>query len=218
MGGAAALHLARRGRRVLGLDRFAPPHDKGSSHGRSRMIRQAYFEDPAYVPLVLRAYELWEELGREAGETLLHITGGLWMGRPESQLVAGSVASARQWGLPHEILQPAEIRRHFPVFAPDPDMVGVYEDRAGVVSPEAAVAAHLKAAAARGAELRFDEPVSRWEETDDGVTVTTGRGVHPAAALVGCAGPWAPDLLAGLGVPFAVERRIQCWFQPDGGV
>jgi len=218
MGGAAAFHLARRGRRVLGLDRFVPPHDRGSSHGRTRMIRQAYFEDPAYVPLVLRAYELWDELGRECGEVLLHITGGLWLGRPDSGLVAGSLASARQWALPHEVLGPEDIRRRFPVFTPDPDVVGVYEERAGVVSPEAAVAAHLDVAAARGAELRFGEPVARWEETDDGVAVTTGRGVYRAGALVLCAGPWAPDLLPGLGVPFTVERQVQCWFQPDGGV
>jgi sarcosine oxidase len=218
MGGAAAFHLARRGRRVLGLDRFTPPHDKGSSHGKTRLIRQAYFEDPAYVPLVLRAYELWEELGRTSGQTLLHVTGGLWMGRPESALVAGSLESARQWALPHEVLGSEEIRHRFPVFTPDPDVIGLYEERAGVIPPEAAVAAHLQAAVALGAELRFGEPVTRWEKTDDGVAVTTATGVERAAALVLCPGPWAADLLGGLGVPFAVERQVQCWFEPNGGV
>jgi sarcosine oxidase len=126
--------------------------------------------------------------------------------------------SARHWALPHEVLGSEEIRRRFPVFTPDPDVIGLYEERAGVIPPEAAVAAHLQAAVALGAELRFGESVIRWEETDDGVAVTTATGVERAGALVLCPGPWAGDLLGGFGVPFAVERQVQCWFEPDGGV
>jgi sarcosine oxidase len=220
MGSAAAYHLARRGRRVLGLERFTPAHDRGSSHGGSRVIRQAYFEDPAYVPLVLRAYELWRELERAAGTDLLHVTGGLMIGAAESQTVAGSLRSARQWGLEHEILDAAELRRRFPTFAPAPGTVALYEAQAGVVRPEAAVAAHVGLATAAGAELRFSEPVTAWEAlgSGEGATVTTGRGVARADRLVVCPGAWAPDVLSGLGIPLAVERQVQFWFQPAGGV
>ena len=114
MGSAAAAHLAARGQRVLGLERFGPAHDHGSSHGGSRIIRQSYFEDPAYVPLLLRAYELWEQLEADSGADLMTLTGGLYLGRPDSPTVAGSLRSARQWDLPHELLDAAEIRRRFP--------------------------------------------------------------------------------------------------------
>jgi sarcosine oxidase len=113
MGSATAYQLARRGKRVLGLERFTPAHDRGSSHGRSRVIRQAYFEDPAYVPLLLRAYELWEQLEQESGRKVLTITGGLMVGREESQTFAGTLRSARQWGLAHEVMGPEEIHRFY---------------------------------------------------------------------------------------------------------
>src|SRR3954453_11354856 len=118
MGSAAAAPLAARGQRVLGLERYGPAHDRGSSHGGSRIIRQSYFEDPAYVPLLLRAYELWRSLERESGADLLTLTGGLYFGRPSASTVAGSLASARQWDLPHEVLDAVEIRRRFPTLTP----------------------------------------------------------------------------------------------------
>ncbi len=220
MGSAAAYHLARRGRRVLGLERFTPAHNRGSSHGGSRIIRQAYFEDPAYVPLVLRAYELWREVERATGADLLLITGVLMMGGPESEPVAGSRRSARQWGLDHQVLEASEVRRRFPAFSPDRETVGFYEAQAGVLRPEAAVAAHLDLAAAAGAELRFSEPAVAWTAGDDGagVTVTTAAGEARADRLVVCPGAWAPDVLAGLGVPLVVERQVQFWFEPAGGL
>jgi sarcosine oxidase len=218
MGSAAAYHLARRGQRVLGLERFTPAHDRGSSHGRSRVIRQAYFEDPAYVPLVLRAYELWREAERASGADLLLITGALMIGAPDSEVVAGSLRSAREWSLDHELLDAADLRRRFPMFAPTPNIVALYEGRAGVVRPEAAVEAHLALATEAGADLRFEEPIVAWEadSSGDGVTVTTGRGIERAGRLVVCPGAWAPELLAGLGVPLMVERQLQFWFQPSG--
>jgi len=220
MGSAAAFHLARRGRRVLGLERFTPAHDLGSSHGRSRVIRQAYFEDPAYVPLVLRAYELWREAERASGADLLLITGALMIGAPDSEVVAGSLRSAREWGLDHELLDATDLRRRFPTFAPTADTVALYENQAGIVRPEAAVTAHLHLAAEAGAELRFEEPVIAWdaEGSGEGVTVETARSVERAGRLVICPGAWAPELLSDLGVPFAVERQVQFWFEPVGGV
>src|SRR5918912_2700205 len=154
MGSATAYQLAGRGRRVLGLERFAPAHDRGSSHGRSRIIRQAYFEHPDYVPLVLRAYELWEQLERETGRELMTLTGGLMIGRREDELVSGSVRSAEEHGLPYELLDAGEIEDRFPPFSQDPDTVALYEERAGFLRPEESVRAHLDRADSLGADLR----------------------------------------------------------------
>lgn len=159
MGSAAAFHLAARGRRVLGVDAFEPPHDRGSSHGATRVIRQAYFEHPAYVPLLLRAYELWKDLERAAGRQLLLLPGGLMMGGVNSEVVQGSLRSARQHGLAHEMLETADIRRRFPQFNVPDGTVALFETAAGLVFCERAVKAHLSAAAHHGAELRFHEPV-----------------------------------------------------------
>src|SRR5437870_12384801 len=155
MGSATAYHLSKRHTKVLGLEAFIPAHDKGSSHGESRIIRQAYFEDPAYVPLVLRAYELWREVEAAADTELLLITGLLIAGVPDSEIVAGSLRSARQWGLEHEVLDAADLVRRFPTFAPGPDTTAVYEPQAGVLRPEAAVAAHPRLAAGAGSQPRL---------------------------------------------------------------
>src|SRR5687768_1355778 len=131
MGSAAVAHLAARGQRVLGLEQFQPAHSEGSSHGKSRVIRLAYFEDPAYVPLLRRAYELWERLETDSGTDLMTLDGGVYLGRPDSPTVAGSLRAAQQWDLPHELLDAAEIRRRFPALDPDDDEVGLYERAAG---------------------------------------------------------------------------------------
>src|SRR5439155_10910236 len=138
MGSAAAYHLARAGRKVLGLDRFAPPHAFGSSHGQTRIIREAYFEHPLYVPLVQRAYELWADLEKRSGRQLLLKTGGVMVGPPRGVVVSGSKRSAEQHKLAHEILSTAELRRRFPVFNPAEDMIGIWEPRAGILFPELA--------------------------------------------------------------------------------
>jgi sarcosine oxidase len=218
MGSAAAHQLAARGVRVLGLDQFTPPHDKGSSHGKSRVIRQAYYEDPAYVPLLLRAYELWEQLERESGEKLLTITGGLMIGAPGSAVVTGSLRSAKEHGLAHELLDTAQIRKRFPPIQPDSNTVALYESKAGFVRPEQAVGAHLDCAARRGATLCFEEEVVSWEASAGHVKVKTTRGSWEAGQLVITAGPWLPGMAAGLNLPFAIERQVQFWFEPVGGI
>ncbi|GAB3455901.1 N-methyl-L-tryptophan oxidase [Streptomonospora sediminis] len=219
MGSAAAYHLAARGQRVLGLERHGPAHDRGSSHGGSRIIRQAYFEHPDYVPLLLRAYELWEALEQDTAADLMRQTGALMVGRPDSRTVSGSRESARRWGLPHEMLEAAEIRRRFPTMAPRPDEVGLYEGRGGFVRPEATVRAHLSLADQAGADLHFTEPAESWTALPggEGVRITTGQGVYTADRLVVCPGAWAPRVLADLGVEFTVERQVQYWFAPRGG-
>jgi sarcosine oxidase len=218
MGSAAAYQLARRGNRVLGLERFSPAHDKGSSHGRSRIIRQAYFEDPAYVPLLLRAYELWEQIESETGQELMTLTGGLMIGGREGELVSGSVESAEEYGLPYEVLDAGEIQDRFPPFSPDPETVALYEERVGFVRPEESVKAHLDRAAALGAELRFGEPLISWEAPEGSIRVETPQGVYEAERLVVSPGAWAPHLLADLGLPLEVTRQVMYWFEPTGGL
>jgi sarcosine oxidase len=218
MGSAAAYQLARRGKRVLGLEKYSPAHDKGSSHGRSRIIRQAYFEDPAYVPLLIRAYELWEQIESETGQELMTLTGGLMIGRRGGELVSGSVQSAEEYSLPYELLDAGEIKDLFPPFSPDPETVALYEKRAGFVRPEESVKAHLDRAAALGAELRFEEPLLSWEAPEESIRVETPSGVYEAERLVVSPGAWAPKLLADLGLPLEVTRQVMYWFEPTSGV
>jgi sarcosine oxidase len=215
MGSAAAYHLSGRGLRVLGLERFGPAHDQGASHGGSRIVRQSYFEGSDYVPLLLRSYELWRQLAAVSGRDVFRLTGGVMVGLPSGRTVAGSRRSAEQWGLRHEMLSAAEIRTRFPTMNPRPQEVALYEHHAGFVRPEETVAAHL---ALTSAELRFHEPMLSYRSDAAGVEVRTVRGVYTAGHLVLTPGPWAPRLLADLGVPFAVERQVQYWFAPAGGV
>ena len=214
MGSAAAHHLARRGKRVLGLDRFAPPHAFGSSHGKTRIIREAYFEHPLYVPLIQRAYELWAELEIQSGRNLFQPTGGLMIGRPDSAVVTGALRSAKEHHLKFKLFSGAEVRRQFPGLRPSEEMVAVWEPRAGILFPESCIEAHLRLAREHGADLRFDEPVSGWEARAGGVRVVSAHGEYEAGQLVLTAGGWIKGLLPDLNLPFTVERQVQFWFEP----
>jgi len=214
MGSATAYHLARRGRSVLAFDQFTPPHARGSSHGETRIIREAYFEHPSYVPLLQRAYALWHELEHNAGDTLFVATGGLMLGTPDSAIVSGALRSAREHALRHEYLTAREVRSRFPALRPDDDMVAVLEPRAGVLFPERCVAAHLELARRGGAHLRCDERVLRYEAGADGVRVFTAQAHFDAATLIVTAGAWAARLLPDLKLPLQVERQVLYWFEP----
>jgi sarcosine oxidase len=215
-GSAAAYHLAKRGQSVLGFDRFARGHTLASFGGLSRIIRLSYYEHPSYVPLLRRAWDLWRELERESGETLLTQTGGLYMGPPDGELVSGSLASARTHGLAHEVLNNAELRRRYPVFDIDPAWVGVFDAQAGWLAPERSVETHLRLAEQHGGTLRFAEPIERWELDGDGVRVTTALGTYRARHLVIAAGSWLPRLLPRLAPHLWVERNVLFWFEPKG--
>lgn len=214
MGSAAACHLAQRGARVLGLDAYPRAHAQGSSHGRSRIIRQAYFEAPEYVPLLSRAYALWRELEQASGRRLLRITGGLNVGLPQSELVAGALASARLHGLLHEYLSAAEVNARFPGFRLPDGFAAVYEPQAGVLAPEECTAAHLDLAARHGAELHHSEPARRWRADGAGVHVETDQQTYTAAHLIIAPGPWAPEVLADLALPLTVQRVVNVHFEP----
>lgn len=218
MGSAAAYDAARRGARVIGFDRYAPPHALGSSHGETRIIREAYFEDPAYVPLIQRAYSRWLELEVAADCTLLRPTGGLMIGAADSLLVRGALASAREHRLEHAILSADDVRRQFPVFHLPADHVAVWEPRAGVLAPEHCIAAQLSMATRLGATLRMHEPVASWEADGDGVRITTPRGVYRAARLILSAGAWIAPLAAELAPLLQVTRQVLHWFRPAGAL
>ncbi|MCW2696005.1 MAG: Monomeric sarcosine oxidase [Modestobacter sp.] len=217
MGSAAASALARRGQRVLGLDRFGPGHDRGSSHGGSRIYRQSYFEDPAYVPLLLRAWELWHQLAADSGRDVFLPTGGLYVGRPDGTTFGGSLRAARQWRLEHEVLGPPDVARRFPTLRLAEDELALHEERAGIARPEQTVLAHLELAAAAGAELHSHEEVLDWDAGPAGVRVRTSRASYTAGALVVAPGAWAPEVLADLGLPLTVERQVMHWLTPTGG-
>ena len=217
MGSAAAFHLAARGARVLGLDRFAPPHALGSTHGESRIIREAYFEDPRYVPLVQRAYLLWRELEKQAGEPLLLETGGLMIGREDGVLVRGAIASGDTHRLPYQRMSAAEVRRRFPALEPADDLMAIWEPRAGVLYPEACVRAHLGLAARAGAELRVDTPALEWGADGVGFWVATPNGRVGCSRLVLAANAWLGRLLPGVRLPITVARQPLFWFEPKQG-
>ncbi len=211
MGSASLYHLARRGAQVLGCDQYSPPHQLGSSHGRSRIIREAYFEHPLYVPLVRRAFESWKDLEQDSGQLIYRQTGGLMLGRPDGPLVSGSLDSAITHGIDHEVLAPEEVRRRFPGFTPPEDFVGVWEERAGILRPEVAIEAHLRGALRAGGTILRETEVLTWEAGEGGVRVETRGGTIHAGTLVLAAGPWIGSLLPGRRW-FTVERQVFHWF------
>jgi len=218
MGSAAALHLAKGGARVLGFDAHALAHDRGSSHGESRLIRKAYFESPAYVPLLERAYALWDELALEAGESLLERTGLVLFGRKgaAANATARALSVAREHGLVVEDLSAGEARARFPAFRVPDDFACLWEPGAGFLHVERCVRAHVLAAEKLGAKLSFGTRVQSWSAKSDDVTVVTGDGVtHHAQRLVICPGPWAAqaNALGGLKLPLSVHRVVQFWFE-----
>jgi sarcosine oxidase len=216
MGSAACWQLARRGRRVLGLERFDIPHAMGSSHGVTRIIRLPYYEDPSYVPLLRRAYALWRELESATGRRVMHLHGSLDGGPEDGPVFQGALASARLHGLPHEVLTGAQVNARFPGYRLPVGARAVLQLEGGYVMSERAIVAHVEAAQAAGADIRAREPVLGWEARPggEGVVVTTGRGRYEAGRLVLAAGAWMADLappLRGLAVP---ERQVLAWLQP----
>jgi sarcosine oxidase len=215
MGSAAAFHLARRGTRVLGLEQFELLHQRGSSHGLTRIIRLAYHEHPSYVPLLRRAYDLWHELEDLAGEQLLIITGSIEGGPEDGQMFRGSLEAAQLHDLPHEVLGVAELRRRFPAYGDfDPASRFVFQPDGGFLLAERTLLAHSTQALAHGAELHYHEPVRGWEPMADGVRVTTDRGTYEADRLVICAGAWAGQVVPALQTLAVPERQVLAWLQP----
>ena len=214
MGSATSYYLARRGKRVLGLERFGIPHAMGSSHGHTRIIRLAYYEHPSYVLLLKRAYELWREIQQAVGERLLHITESIDAGPEDSWVFKGSWESCKLHDLPHEVLTGAELHRRYPGYHLPADHLALVQPEGGFLTPEKCIVSYVMAAQARGAEIHARERVLEWEPLEGGVRVRTDRGLYEADKLVVTAGAWDGellDVLDGLAVP---ERQVLAWLQP----
>ncbi|HTQ38179.1 MAG TPA: N-methyl-L-tryptophan oxidase [Pirellulales bacterium] len=212
VGSAALYHLAQHGVKVLGLDRFPPGHDRGSSHGRTRIIRQAYFEHSDYVPLLLRAYELWDELSQRCGKRLYHEIGLLQIGPSNGRVVPGVLESARQHGLLVDRLTARQAMARFPAFRIPDDWEAVFEQRAGYLDVEDCVLAHLSEAQILGAELQTGVQVLCWSVENGTVSVDTDAGQFHAGKLVMAAGAWAGQLLSHLGILLTVLRAPVFWY------
>jgi sarcosine oxidase len=213
MGSAALYHLARRGKRVLGLERYAPGHDRGSSHGHTRIIRLGYFEHPSYVPLLRRAYALWRELEDASGRQLLHLTGIAEIGPPAGILVRGTLAAAHLHGLRHNVLAAAELMRRFPAFRVSPEHVAVVQPDGGFLDVEPSIAAQIALATAAGAEIRSGETVRAIEPRAGLVRIISERGVVEAGAAIVAAGAWMPALLPELAPTLRATREVVGWFE-----
>jgi sarcosine oxidase len=216
IGSAALQHLAARGLRAIGIEQADVPNDRGSSHGASRAIRLAYFEDPRYVPLLRAAWSMWEALDASVRESLLVRTGCLNLGAPDHPCIRGVERAVAEHGLPHERLDAAAIAARFPALRPAAGDVGVYEQQAGVLNPERCVTAQVLAAVRAGAEVRGRERVVAIEPGPDSVVVTTDRDRYDAGVCVVATGAWlaAEDSPVRIEIPLAVERQVQLWFQP----
>ncbi|MBA4169067.1 MAG: N-methyl-L-tryptophan oxidase [Chloroflexi bacterium] len=216
MGSASAYHLARRGQRVLGLEQFDLLHERGSSHGLTRIIRLAYHEDPSYVPFLRRSYELWHDLEADADERLLVTTGSIEGGPEDGPMFRGALEAAELHDIPHEVLDAAELRRRYPAYAGlDPATRVVWQPDGGFLLAERTILAHVNGALAAGADLRFREGVSSWEATaDGGVRVISDRATYEADRLVICAGAWARQLMPRLSELAVPERQVLAWLQP----
>lgn len=214
VGSAALYHAAQAGFRVVGFDRYAPPHTLGSAHGGSRIIRRAYFEGAMYVPLLTHAYALWRELEDASGRELMQLNGCLTIGPAESATIRGAQASAEAYEIPFERLSPASVHERFPAFQLRDDEAALWEPEAGWLDPEACIATHLSLAEQLGAEIHLDEPVRTWGVVGDDVRVETPRGTFDAGRLILCAGGWLGPLLRDIRVPLQVERQVNAWFRP----
>jgi sarcosine oxidase len=214
MGSAAAFHLARRGHRVIAFEQFQVVHDFGSHSGRTRIIRHAYHESPDYVPLVLRADELWLELEKIHGQTLLIRTGGLDMGPTGCSFVRGALEACQVHHLPYEHLKAEEIRKRWPAFQIPDNWEACYNAQAGFLIVDRCIQAHIQGARAKGARVCEGEKVLSFEDQGTHIQIRTDRDTYPVDRLIVCAGSWTSWLLKNLGLPLMVRRKAQVWLRP----
>ncbi|MBX3403410.1 MAG: N-methyl-L-tryptophan oxidase [Phycisphaeraceae bacterium] len=214
MGSAAAAHIARRGKRVLGIEQFDLGHSRGSSHGTTRMIRMCYYEHTDYVPLLRRAYELWRETEHAADRPLLHITGGIYIGPPDSEALSGASRAAAQHRLDHELLDRAALAARFSQFCVPDDHAALFEPLAGYLVPEDVIAAHVSLARAAGAALHDNERVVSCRADGPRVRVSTTRAEYEAERIIFACGAWATRLVRDLGIEVRATRQVLGWVTP----
>lgn len=216
IGSAACYHLAKRGISVLGIDQFDIPNNRSSHHGKSRMIRKAYYEHPDYVPLLHRAYELWSDLENESPEQIFFKTGALYLCHSKDSVVTGSLRSAKIHGLSHTHLNTAAIRSDFPEFTVPENFEGLFEPDGGFLRPELGIQEHARQAEKRGAHFLSNTKVLNWTSTPSCVEVKTNDTTYSAEHLIISAGPWAQPILESIGIELTVSRQVQAWFESRG--
>lgn len=214
MGSAAAYHLTKRGKRVIVFEKFHVVHDSGSHSGRTRIIRHAYFESPDYVPLVLRADQLWQEIESITGTRLLIRTGGLDMGLPDSTLVAGAIRACKEHRLKYEVVDAKEIRKRWPQFKIPDSWVACYDPQAGFLLVDRCIRSHVDLATEAGAVVKENEEIRSFHPVESGITLQTSSGKYTAARAIVCAGAWTEHLLKELQLPLVVKRKALAWFRP----
>jgi len=212
-GSSALYNLSKQNKTIMGIDRYAPPHAFGSSHGESRIIRQAYHENPMYVPFVKEAYKLWNDIEKESGKQLLLKTGGIMLGTGDASVVKGSILSAETFDIAYEYLTCHDLQKRFPAFKPTQDMVGVLEKEAGILFPEACVETYLSLAQKNGATINFNEAVTGIIPKTDHIEITTSKSTYYTEKLIISAGAWTDELLPDLHLPLTVERQVLFWFK-----
>ncbi|MCY4018113.1 MAG: N-methyl-L-tryptophan oxidase [Chloroflexi bacterium] len=215
MGSATLYHLAKRGWKALGIEQFEAPHDMGSSHGLTRIIRLAYYEDPSYVPLLRRAYELWDQLEGDAGEKLFYQTGSIDMGPEDSDVFAGSLRSCLEHDLAYQVLNSRQLSERFPGYRMPSETMALFQPQGGLLVPEGCISAYVRLAQKHGACLRSGERVTGWEvRNDESLAVRTERGEYSADKLVICGGAWAYKLVPELTGKAVPERQVLIWLRP----
>lgn len=217
MGSSTLYNLAKRGRRVLGLEQFDIPHAEGSSHGVNRIIRLAYYEHPSYVPLLRRAYELWSEIESVTGEQLLYKTGSIDTAPSGHEVFEGSLESCLLHDIPHRVLNHAQINEQFPGYQLPPGHMGLLQEDGGFVLSERSIVAYANAAMSAGAEIHAREVVTGWEPDQGGVRVFTDRSEYTADRLVITAGAWTSGMIPILHELAVPERQVLAWLQPLDG-
>jgi len=214
MGSSAVYHLARRGVRVLGLERFSIGHDRGSSHGHTRIMRKAYFEHPDYLPLLDRTYEMWSQLEAASGRTLFHRTGLLLVGPPDGTVISNVKRVAAEHQLSIEPLTVDEMHRRFAGFHGTEGMEALFEPDAGYLEPETCIHTHVEQAIAHGASVLTGQTVEGWSVVNGRVVVTTAAARIACDKLVICAGAWSSRLLGGAALSLEVRRKVVFWYDP----
>lgn len=213
-GGAALWQLARRGVRAIGIEQFQLGHDRGSSHGPTRIFRLAHFENPAYVPLLHRASALWRELEALSGRKLRVTTGIAELGPQDGELVRGTLAASVAHQLAHEVLDACALMRRYRAFTIPQNYVAVVQPEGGYIEAAAALDTTIRLAVDAGAVVRAEEKVVAIEPRRDGVRVRTDRAVIDADGAVVAAGPWAASVVPELRLPLRVTRQVIGWFEP----
>ncbi len=214
MGSSVAFNLSEKGIKTLNIEQYSLNHNKGSSHGRTRIYRQAYYEDPRYVPMLLRALQSWRALEGRSGQRLFVRTGGLMMGKPGSQLVEGARRSAKQHGLEYQVMSASEVNNRYGAFKLEEALTALYEENAGLLFLEQCVEAFVRLAKQSGGEFNSSESVTRWRSSAK-IEVETTKETYATDRLVLCGGPWMTRL-ARHAIPLECERQVQFWFPSNG--